>query len=279
MSRGGRGGGRGGRGGRQGPQLSWDNGEHAPDTRPSELFPAYAIPTAKPLSDLERANVNAFLLFRRQFQDGPLYTRKRTWGMDPGNTRKLYGQEQVNAKYGVRTRATADPFTAVPTYSQKFSRPERALPDLAARPFCKEFFPQELHEALDGDDVAPGERRRGGDAKRLRLSRITALPTAEDVFHLNDDVDELGPEGARKKLEALERMGEGAEGAEGGGGGAGAGGAGGEDEWEGGEEEEQDVEYDDSDAGDYDAENYFDDGEFGDEDGGDDDHGGREGSY
>ncbi|KAK2042483.1 hypothetical protein LZ31DRAFT_556084 [Colletotrichum somersetense] len=232
---------------------------------------AYSIPTAKPLSDLERANVNAFLLFRRQFQDGPLYTRKRTWGMDPGNTRKLYGQDQVNAKYGgVRTRATADPFTAVPTYSQKFSRPERALPDLAARPFCKEFFPQELHEALDGDDVGPGERRRGGDAKRLRLSRITALPTAEDVFHLNDafDADDVaGPEGARKKLEALERMGDGVEGAAG------------EDEWEGGDEEEQDVEYDDSDAGDYDAENYFDDGEFGDDDGGDDDHGGREGSY
>ncbi|KAK1723683.1 DNA-directed RNA polymerase III, subunit Rpc31, partial [Colletotrichum acutatum] len=152
MSRGGRGGGRGGRGGRQGPQLSWDNGEHAPDTRPSELFPAYAIPTAKPVTDHEQANVNAFLLFRRQFQDGPLYTRKRTWGMDPTNTRKFYGQEQVNAKYGVRTRATADPFNAVPTYSQKFTRPERALPDFGGRPFCKEFFPLELHETLDGDD-------------------------------------------------------------------------------------------------------------------------------
>ncbi|TKW59157.1 hypothetical protein CTA1_936 [Colletotrichum tanaceti] len=273
MSRGGRGGGRGGRGGRQGPQLSWDNGEHAPDTRPSELFPAYAIPTAKPLSDLERANVNAFLLFRRQFQDGPLYTRKRTWGMDPGNTRKLYGQEQVNAKYGVRTRGTADPFTAVPTYSQKFARPERALPEFGGRPFCKEFFPQELHETLDGDDVAPGERRRGGEAKKLKLSRITALPTAEDVFHVGgpgeDGEGGGGPGDDKKKLEALERMGEG----------EGEGGA--EDEWEGGEEEMQDIEYDDSDAGDYDAENYFDDGEFGDDDGGggDDDHGGREGSY
>ncbi|WYZ44902.1 hypothetical protein EsH8_VIII_000218 [Colletotrichum jinshuiense] len=268
MSRGGRGGGRGGRGGRAGPQLSWDNGEHAPDTRPSELFPAYAIPTAKPLSDLEQANVNALLLFRRQFQDGPLYTRKRTWGMDPMNTRKLYGQEQVNAKYGVRTRATADPFTAVPTYSQKFSRAERALPDFGGRPFCKEFFPQELHETLDGDDVAPGEKRRGGEAKRLRLSKITALPTAEDVFHMNGEAEgEVGPDGAKKTLEALERMGEGeAEGAE--------------EEWEeGAEEEEQDVEYDDSDAGDYDAENYFDDGDVGEDDGGDDDHGGREGSY
>ncbi|EXF83924.1 hypothetical protein CFIO01_03947 [Colletotrichum fioriniae PJ7] len=270
MSRGGRGGGRGGRGGRQGPQLSWDNGEHAPDTRPSELFPAYAVPTAKPVTDHEQANVNAFLLFRRQFQDGPLYTRKRTWGMDPTNTRKLYGQEQVNAKYGVRTRATADPFNAVPTYSQKFTRPERALPDFGGRPFCKEFFPLELHETLDGDDVAPGEKRRGGEAKRLKLSRITALPTAEEMFHVNaegDEDGEVGPDGAKKKLEALERMGE-------------AEGEGGEEEWEEGGEEEQDVEYDDSDAGDYDAENYFDDGEFGEDDGGgDDEHGGREGSY
>ncbi|KAF9880127.1 hypothetical protein CkaCkLH20_02081 [Colletotrichum karsti] len=269
MSRGGRGGGRGGRGGKAGPQLSWDNGEHAPDTRPSELFPQYAVPTAKPLSDHERANVNAFLLFRRQLQDGPLYTRKRTWGMDPLNVRKLYGQEQVNAKYGVRTRATADPFTAVPTYSQKFTRPERALPDFSSRPFCKEFFPQELHATLDGDDVAPGERKRGGagaggEAKRLRLSRITALPTAEDVFQVEEVV---GPDGAKKTLEALERMPDGE-------------GEGAEEDWEeGGEEEEQDVEYDDSDAGDYDAENYFDDGEFGDGDDGDDDHGGREGSY
>ncbi|KAL0944891.1 DNA-directed RNA polymerase III subunit rpc7 [Colletotrichum truncatum] len=266
MSRGGRGGGRGGRGGRTGPQLPWDNGEHAPDTRPSELFPQYNVPTARPLSDLEQANVNAFLLFRRQFQDGPLYTRKRTWGMDPMNTRKLYGQDQVNAKYGVRTRATADPFTGVQTYSQKFTREERALPEFGGRPFCKEFFPKELHPTLDGDDVAPGEKRRGGEAKRLRLSKITALPTAEDVFQMNEH-EEIGPDGAKKTLEALERIPEGE-------------GEGVEEEWEeGAEEEEQDVEYDDEDAGDYDAENYFDDGEFGDDDGGDDDHGGREGSY
>lgn len=186
--------------------------------------------------------------------------------MDPLNTRKLYGQDQVNAKYSVRTRATADPFTAVATYSQKFSRPERALPDFGGRPFCKEFFPRELHPTLDGDDVAPGERRRGGEAKRLRLSRITALPTAEDVFHVAGEADEVvGPDGAKKTLEALERMPDG---------------EGGEDEWEdGADEEEQDVEYDDEDAGDYDAENYFDDGELGDGDDGDDDHGGREGSY
>ncbi|TDZ20191.1 hypothetical protein C8034_v011376 [Colletotrichum sidae] len=265
MSRGGRGGGRGGRGGKQGPQLSWDNGEHAPDTRPSELFPQYAVPTAKPLSALEQASVNSFLLFRRQFQDGPLYTRKRTWGMDPSNARKLYGQEQVNAKYGVRTKANADPFTAVPTYSQKFVRSERALPDFGGRPFCKEFFPKELHTTLDGDDVAPGEKRRGGEAKKLKLSKITALPNAEEVFNMGGD-EEYGPDGAKKTLEALERMPEG---------------EGEEEEWEeGAEEEEQDVEYDDEDAGDYDAENYFDDGEFGDDDGGgDDDHGGREGSY
>ncbi|KAF6791049.1 DNA-directed RNA polymerase III subunit [Colletotrichum sojae] len=259
MSRGGRGGGRGGRGGRTGPQLSWDNGEHAPDTRPSELFPQYDIPTAKPLSALEQANVNSFLLFRRQFQDGPLYTRKRTWAADPADVRKLYGQEQVNSKYGVHTRATADPFTAMPTYSQKFVRPERALPDFGSRPFCKEFFPKELHATLDGDDVAPGERRRGGEAKKLTLSKITVLPTAEDVFNLNDEEENFGPDGA---LEALDKIQEGQ----------------GEEEWEEGaeEEEEQDVEYDDEDAGDYDAENYFDDGEFGDDDGGDDDHGGAE---
>lgn len=117
----------------------------------------------------------------------------------------------------------------------------------------KRLFPPELHATLDG---AQG-KKKGGD-KKLKLSSVTALPTAEEVFKMK------GVEGeeALKRLELGDL---------------------GEEPQEGQEEEEEDVEeededyaYDDEDAGDYDAEAYFDDG---DDDGDDGDDGGDDGGY
>jgi len=82
----------------------------------------------------------------------------------------------------------------VPTYSHRFNKVPRTLPDLASRPFAKEFFPPELHPTLEGEDEAaavgrPAKRRKGGEQreqqqskKTLGLSSITSYKTAEELF-------------------------------------------------------------------------------------------------
>lgn len=134
------------------------------------------------------------------------------------------------------------------TYSSRFRARERTLPDLSTRPYVKRLFPPELHATLEGAE----SKKKTGD-KRLKLSSLTALPTAEDVFGVR------GAE-ALKRLEmgVPEEGGEGAE----------------EDEEI--EEEDEDYAYDDEDAGDYDAEMYFDDG---DEEGDDGDDGGDDAGF
>lgn len=89
----------------------------------------------------EVKQVKCFLLFREQTHDGPLYTQARTWNLDTSTPARAYGQEQINQRYGVKNKASVDPFTAVPMYSQKLGRAERALPDLGKRPFSASHLP------------------------------------------------------------------------------------------------------------------------------------------
>ncbi|KAI9163784.1 LOW QUALITY PROTEIN: hypothetical protein HJFPF1_05410 [Paramyrothecium foliicola] len=277
---GGRGGGRGGRGGGRGgkPLLPWDTGDE-PDARPSELFPPYTVPTPRDLSAAEAESVKHFLLLRHQMHSSSLYTSKRTAAHDPTAPRKVYGMAQQNALFSVKNKASVDPFTAVQTYSQRFVREERALPDWSRRPVCRELFPPELLDTIDTQAAGGGVRKK----RRLELSHVNALPSAEEAFGLvgagDDYYDEDGVAGAghgddevapgaatarsrSRLLEGLDAMrdDEGDDAAEA------------EDE-EGVNEEDQDEAYDDSDAGDYDAENYFDNGddyndEYGDADDG-----------
>ncbi|KAK5996989.1 hypothetical protein PT974_02338 [Cladobotryum mycophilum] len=249
MSRGGgRGGGRGGRGGGRGgrPALPWDDTDE-PDARPSELFPPYVIPTARNLSSIEHNGVQYFLL------------------LHPSAPLKTYGRDQMNSLYDIRSKASVDPFTAVPTYSQRFSRQERALPDWSARPICREMYPAELIDTVDSADASGARKKR-----RLELSKVNALPSAEEAFGMPaiDGYDEDGaaPMDGKNLLEKLDALkdddGEEAVDLE--------------DE-EGLAEEEEDEVYDDEDAGDYDAETYFDNGDEGGDDYGDDGEG--EGTY
>jgi DNA-directed RNA polymerase III subunit RPC7 len=164
----------------------------------------------------------------------------------------------------------------MPTYSQRFTKHERALPDLASRPFAKEFFPPELHATLDGEDgPAPGgaKRRKLNGKKALALSNITSLRTAADIFL---------PQGAQqdqaKALELLDKLGddENADDLF----------LDDEDDWvrtnEDGEDGEDGVEeaeeFDDESDNDYNAEQYFEDGAA-DEDGDDGGDGGGEEVY
>lgn len=171
----------------------------------------------------------------------------------------------MNARYGLKNNATVDPFTAMPTYSEKFVREERALPDWSARPICREMFPSELLDTVEPEEGAGVRKRR-----TLELSKVSALPNAEEAFGMAslegaDDIEGAAGTGKNllERLEALhnDEAGDGVEF---------------EDE-EGLEEEEEDEIYDDEDAGDYDAENYFDNGDEMGDDYGDGDDG--EGTY
>lgn len=135
----------------------------------------------------------------------------------------------------------------MPTYGQRFIREERALPDWSRRPISRELWPQELLDAVDPEDDAGHTKKK----RKLELTRVSALPSAEEAFGLVDpDVaygDEEGGKNLLERLNGLEDLdGEVPEGEE-------------EDGPQ--EEEEQDEAYDDEDAGDYDAENYFDNGD------------------
>lgn len=217
------------------------------------------VPTARQLATTEKAAVQHLLLLRRQIHGSPLYTSKRTALNDPTAPRKHYGQAQANARFGVRSKASLDPFTAVPTYSHKFVREERALPDWSNRPVCRELFPSELYDTIDAAATTGGPGVKGFKRRKLELSSISALPSAEEAFGLaGDGEDEMQGKNLLERLQALKEE-EGDEIADL------------EDE-EVADEDDQDEVYDDEDAGDYDAENYFDNGdEFGDDYGDDGD--------
>ncbi|KAL2163934.1 hypothetical protein VTH06DRAFT_3147 [Thermothelomyces fergusii] len=294
--RGGRGGrGRGGRGpptnGRRAVaqnSVPWTmDADIVLDGKPSEQFPPYDVPRAPPLTKKEEKQVSFFLLFREQCQDSPLYTqaRSRTQASAAGRT---YGRDQANGRYGQVSKATVDPFTAVPMYSHRFQKLPRALPDLASRPFAKEFFPPELHGTLDGDDE-PGAKRRRVGPKTLGLSTITSYKTAEELFladvpagvgagannNNNSNNNNSSLDKALELLNSVEKQNE--DGRE-----AYLSGEDDDDDWvkgngeddEDGEAEEDDV-YEDESGDDYNAEQYFDGNHDDDDydDGGDDGEG------
>lgn len=295
MSRGGgRGRGRGGRGGgRRVNNVPWEADESIVlDGKPSELFPVmfgiptrpqklgiltrsraqpYDVPQTAPLTNKEKRQLSYFLLFREQVHEGPLYTQARAWTQDPADTTRAYGQDQINKRYGGagNSKATVDAFLAMPTYSQRFEKVERALPDLGSRPFAKEFFPKELHATLDGEDGSgpPAKRRKTGPApkKTLALSNVTSLRTAEDVFMDQDGIKKVlqsvGDEGEDGLLSGDDD----------------------DDDWiknpegEDGVDGEDEDQYQDASDDDYNAEQYFEDGEENLEDAGDE--GGGDGEY
>jgi DNA-directed RNA polymerase III subunit RPC7 len=130
--------------------------------------------------------------------------------MDTNEPGRVYGQDQINKRYGVKNQATIDPFLAMPTYSQRFTKQERSLPDLASRPFAKEFFPRELHETLEGADGPGGAKRRKMNKKTLALSNITSLRTAEEIFLPEAAQQELADaEGQNKALQLLDKINDG----------------------------------------------------------------------
>ncbi|KAI1340377.1 DNA-directed RNA polymerase III, subunit Rpc31 [Xylariaceae sp. FL0016] len=297
--RGGRGGGRGGRGGARGgkpapPGMPF--GEDASlivSDEPLETYPkSYQPPLPPPLTPLEERAVECFVRFRRAYHNTPLYTH-RHMDAEAVSARApvlpMYGQAQVNARYGVKSKSTTDPFLAMPMYSHQFVDETRAIPYLRnQRPWVKDLFPEELWGTLNGTDTGGPkggfEKPAGYFAAPAARTTASAKRKAEDEERDDEDpfADADDDEESRRKRRANETEeqrkarieGAAGKGMEQDGDDAGEGEL--DDEEEILEEQDDDFEDADDDGGDYNAEGYFDAGD--DDDYGEDD-GGGEGAY
>ncbi len=190
-----------------------------------------------------------------------------------------HGQSQINARYGVKNRATVDPFLSVPMYSHRFVDDTRTLPKLRdARPWVKELFPEELWATLDGRDTSgpKGGFQTKGNADRGTKRRPHDEDDGDDdPYGDGDDGEEIFGWGRSQKRRENETEEERKARIDGAGKDAdNEDGDGGEPDEE--DEEEMEVEDDDyetaeeEEGGDYNAEAYFDNGDdddFGDDDG------------
>ena len=85
-----------------------------------------SVPKAFSGPELDR--VNHYRHFRTLVRDGPLYTV-----LDPSQLTDEHGK--------TNKRSGFDPFDSMPSYSKRYQKPKRLLPDLSTRPYGKEMTP------------------------------------------------------------------------------------------------------------------------------------------
>ncbi|KAH8681748.1 DNA-directed RNA polymerase III, subunit Rpc31 [Xylariales sp. PMI_506] len=267
-TRGGRGGFRGGRGGAQGGKkagpagLPWDYDPSALVPEPLETYPkSYNPPVASrfPLLPSEARAARYFVQFRRDFHDSGLYTHKHLAPdsssasaniSDPVS--KYYDQRQINERFGVKSKATIDPFLNVPMYSHQFVHEARSVPEFKSIDPNHDLFPEELWATLDGKDG--GAPKTITPKTPLKRSAKRKSIAGEDPFE--DDEDIMRRKRPETDEERRRRIEEAAQGREN------------EDDAADEELDEDEAEMtqedddfeDDEDGGDYNAEQYFDDG-------------------
>lgn len=201
------------------------------DTKPSELFPPVPdLPAPHALTREDKRIIQNAKALRDTIHEGPLYTESKK--TDPFEAKRIFSEEQHNAQY--QTQAFFDPFEAgVPTYSLKYTRKKRTIPQLSGRPFCSELFPPELQETLEG--------KQGGQKKRKLMLALTPAEKKEEEERRRKRIEENFVSGTMEEEEDVGK----------------------EDAEVPAEEEEQDDAFSEDEediGGDYDAENYFDDG-------------------
>jgi hypothetical protein len=79
------------------------------------------IQQPQPLSKKEQDQVNHFLDLRRQIHDGPTYA--------------IIGNTSQIERYATFDAAQVDPFEGLPTYSNKYKKKKRTLPQLNTRSY------------------------------------------------------------------------------------------------------------------------------------------------
>jgi hypothetical protein len=98
-------------------------------------FQEYNIPFAAPPTESEKQAIRFYRDLRDQIHHGPLYTKAPP--RDPNNLPKVFGEDQENALFEIKGKTDIDPFVGVPTYTMKYDRKERVIPQLSGRPFSK----------------------------------------------------------------------------------------------------------------------------------------------
>lgn len=81
----------------------------------------YQFPQARPLSTREQAQVDAYRALREKFHEGPDYS--------------VLEVASSAARKGDQNRALFDPFNGMPSYSGRYQRKKRTIPDLRRRGF------------------------------------------------------------------------------------------------------------------------------------------------
>ncbi|KAL4936033.1 hypothetical protein BDV06DRAFT_233766 [Aspergillus oleicola] len=114
-----------------GSEFTWDTTDASgeADTAPTPLFPKYAVPRARPLSDRDQVQVDLYRTLRERFHDGPYYS--------------ILGASSGTG-YTANSKANFDPFNGMPSYSGKYQKKKRLVPRLSGRPYVMKFFPREL---------------------------------------------------------------------------------------------------------------------------------------
>ncbi|OJJ64930.1 hypothetical protein ASPSYDRAFT_39712 [Aspergillus sydowii CBS 593.65] len=114
-----------------GAEFTWDNTDASgeADTAPTPLFPKYAVPRARPLSEREQVQVDLYRTLRERFHDGPYYS--------------ILGASSGTG-YTTNSKANFDPFNGMPSYSGKYQKKKRLVPRVQGRPYVMKFFPREL---------------------------------------------------------------------------------------------------------------------------------------
>ncbi|KAK8192600.1 DNA-directed RNA polymerase III subunit C31 [Zalaria obscura] len=245
MSRGGRFGGGGGKNdmGKMGGQaLPWEFDEELESrlsTKPSEKFPPMQPPIAEPPNEDEKRSVHFHRLIRDAKREGPFYA-----DVDD-NVRMRAEAGGPKAAGAIGKEAFFDPFNDQPTYTQRYKRKRRTVPDLSKFPFVKELFPKELWATIDPEDKSHLKKSIGSLNKRTRFDRLLAEGDEEEE---GAEVDENEEEKEEDEANPEDKEGDEAD-------------------------PDQFDEDDEDDDDDYNAEQYFDDGED-DAGAGDDDYGG-----
>ncbi|KAE8354284.1 DNA-directed RNA polymerase III, subunit Rpc31 [Aspergillus coremiiformis] len=234
-----------------GAEFSWDNDPSGEaDTAPTPLYPKYTVPTARPLTEREKTQVDFYRALREQFHDGPYYSV-----LDPG----ISASRRTAA--GKAARQHFDPFHGMPSYSGKYQKKKRGIPKLSGRPYIMKYFPRDdLWEVIQ-PTYKPGTAMDGFVARMAR-------PPLKRGFE--DDEEEDEDIGKRRKTGDDDD-----EGGEN------------DDLLEPDDQEEEEIIDDDFEddedemGGDYNAEQYFDGGddEYGDDGFGDGGGGGEEDTY
>ncbi|KAL3474544.1 DNA-directed RNA polymerase III, subunit Rpc31 [Aspergillus californicus] len=231
-----------------GAEFTWDKTDPTgeADNAPTPLFPKYAVPRARPLSDREQVQVDLYRTLRERFHDGPYYS--------------ILGVGSGANGYTGSAKANFDPFNGMPSYSGKYQKKKRLIPRIQGRPYVMKFFPRELWPTLQ-PNFKPDASLDGWTPQTFRggIKRgFEEDDEDEEISKRQKQADEEG-EGGDMEPNALE-----------------------EDEDPEDEIVDDDFEDDDDDmGGDYNAEQYFDGGddEYGDDGFGDGGGGGDEETY